>query len=194
MKLVRSSFELFKPRNKHEDLMFDGFENFYQNAIPPIYRCFMKHFDVKKGAMVGEEVMLDDREMKTTVVDLIYTEETDLDIAVYDFLSLEEGISASKNAYGQGDGSKAKRYAPIATCAFNAIVLLGITADNSDQVFFESMEAVEDESKIIKIASDVFEFISKLALKEADYIARGVDNHSQLYKNWGEDFWRVSKA
>lgn len=76
----------------------------------------------------------------------------------------------------------------IATIGIGGGIFLGLKGSKRDQVFLVNWDSDEDYQLL---AENIFEF-PKLLFFNEDNINLGPDReYSQLYKNWGEDFWRV---
>jgi len=76
----------------------------------------------------------------------------------------------------------------IATIGIGGGIFLGLKGRKRDQVFLVNWDSDEDYQLL---AENIFG-LSKLLFFEEDKINLGPDReYSQLYKNWGEEFWRV---
>lgn len=76
----------------------------------------------------------------------------------------------------------------IANIGIGGGIFLGLKGSKRERVFLVNWDSDEDYQLL---AENIFEF-SKLLFFVEDNINLGPDReHSQLYKNWGEDFWRV---
>lgn len=78
----------------------------------------------------------------------------------------------------------------IANIGIGGGIFLGMKGSKRDQIFLVNWDSDEEYQLL---AENIFEF-SKLLFFEEDKINLGSDReYSQLYKNWGEDFWRVKE-
>ena len=73
---------------------------------------------------------------------------------------------------------------PFGITNFNEFILVGIGVNNLDRIFIQ--DNTYQEVHLISI--DAFEFCRKIDLipESKSYIKE----HSRLYKNWGENYWR----
>jgi hypothetical protein len=76
-------------------------------------------------------------------------------------------------------------------CTGHFILMVGIGEDNYEKIYVESPdESFQEGERFTLIANNMFEFIRGFEYIEKENLADGI-KHSQLYRNWGEDFWRV---
>lgn len=79
-----------------------------------------------------------------------------------------------------------QNFLPIGICSMNQILLLGVGESNLDEIYLDTFFK---EPRFQFIANDIFEFLRGIELEPKNY--GDFKDFSQLYKNWGEDFWRV---
>jgi hypothetical protein len=72
------------------------------------------------------------------------------------------------------------------------IILLGVEQSNHDEIWIIAGDLGYERPDILKIANDIFDFFESCYedIFELNLEVRGL-SVSQLYKNWGEDYWRV---
>ncbi len=111
-----------------------------------------------------------------------FTDKPEIDFT--GFNSVRNSILFSKEIEGKEDID----YLTIGYCSVGGI-LLGLKDDISDKVFYYDPDGCPETH--IEIAKNIFEFVR--GLKEVVQSEEYLDGvkYSQLYKNWGEDFWRV---
>ena len=73
----------------------------------------------------------------------------------------------------------------IANHGYSGGVLVGIGEKNKDKIFHNT-----DSTVVNFVAENIFELINKIGLIQYDFEEIPVNTH-RLYKNWGEDFWRL---
>ena len=91
------------------------------------------------------------------------------------------------NSYNTEDVVIQKGYIPFATTSWSLTLHIGTRGEETDMIILE-YDSAEGESMGI----NVFEFIQSLVLYEIkdEDMPFGIKK-SDIYKNWGEDFWRV---
>lgn len=76
---------------------------------------------------------------------------------------------------------------------YSDFIFLGIEEHNRDEIWVNG-----PNFGLFKIAENIFDFFSKVNLYWSDedllYYTEGKYSGSDLYKNWGEDFWRVRET
>ena len=70
--------------------------------------------------------------------------------------------------------------------------MVGTLGDECDKIIIDT-DTFEQKGRFKIIANDIFEFVrafKPVKVDLVDYVSKDI-KHKQLYKNWGEDFWRV---
>ncbi|MEW4923629.1 hypothetical protein [Algibacter sp. 2305UL17-15] len=78
----------------------------------------------------------------------------------------------------------------IANIGIGGGVFIGTKDEKRDKIYLVNWSKDED---YYLIADNIFEFSKSLIFKEEDSFIPQNSSYSQLYKNWGEDFWRVKE-
>jgi hypothetical protein len=159
-----------------------------QFPLPKLYKVFYETFETGYNKMHVPGVLLPDINQVAGMLEQIIL--SDLDILIYGFLSIKEAKILLDNTY-ETDDIIHKDYWPIAECTFNKTLLVGISQDNSDAIFLENTSLFEDGSRFKFVAKDIFSFMKLVTYCQSDEIGYGIASYSQLYKNWGEEFWRI---
>jgi hypothetical protein len=186
MKIIKRGLELFSVREDINSVSFDG------GSLPPIYKSFVLNYEASRSKGVNPVLYLDDRyDEKMSLVRLRYIENPDY-VSFGCFFSLEESIEIMSFAFNENK-DLLKNYRLIGEDASGHYFLaVGLNKNNLDQIYIESSDlSFPGGERFTLIAQDIYQFINRLAFVEMeDGIGYGVE-YSQLYKNWGEDFWRV---
>lgn len=167
------------------------FENYFGYDLPPIYKIFQSQFNVGRDSLKKVEVYIENAERKFNIAELSYSGEYSSFIGLYNLLSLEESISSMKNSYSPEDEINRMGYAMIGECISNISLLLGLKNENRDQIYLEDTNIFPSGDRIVFVSNNIFEFVQCLSLVEKENVGYGIKDYSFLYKNWGEDFWRV---
>ncbi|CAM1344045.1 hypothetical protein [Tenacibaculum amylolyticum] len=76
----------------------------------------------------------------------------------------------------------------IADVGIGGGIFIGTRDENEDKIFLVNWSKSED---YCLIANNIFEFSKTLMFKEEKTFLPNEVSYSELYKNWGEDFWRI---
>lgn len=181
---MKSGFQLLRTRGLDESIDIDRLEKQYQLKLPPKYRLFCETF------ILGDEsLMFDQYTASGNANDLrhcsfyVYAPNTEVRFA--GFNTPENAFEYSQNVDEWID----KKYLPIGHVGFNGAIVVGTQASDQDKIFLHDFDSSPEYTVL---ADDIFQFMKGVVLEpipEEDLI--GGAKYSTLYKNWGEDFWRV---
>ena len=162
------------------------YEEKYNLNLPPIYRSFISVF---KPYFAHQKVKTGDDERFQSFIVPFYSsckqESYNIDddeLAFESFKDIEELFKFERSNEGY-----LKDLLFIANHGYSGGLLVGIGKDNKDQIFHNT-----DSTVITFMANNIFELIHKIELVECDFDTPPI-NTSSLYKNWGEEFWRIKK-
>ncbi|WGK66190.1 SMI1/KNR4 family protein [Croceiramulus getboli] len=169
-------------RDEIKDIAF--LEEKYGFKLPPIFRSFIAvfkpyfaHIKVKKISQEGFQSFVvpfySSQDLKE------YTSDDD-ELAFESFKEAEDLFSFEPSNKGYLED-----LVFISNHGYGGGLLVGIGEHNKDQIYHNA------DSTVIKfMANNIFELIHKMELIQFDFETPSIDT-SRLYKNWGEDFWRV---
>ncbi|MBA6156011.1 SMI1/KNR4 family protein [Tenacibaculum sp. S7007] len=182
-KVLKRGFELLRTRPLNEKVLVSELE--YGIELPPIFRNFTKIFDVSEVNNHIKYIYNKDREQYCAGI-VYFPENYDTnsdEVMFHNFHSLESTISG----FEDDDDWAEAGYLPIAMCGHSGAVLLGTRNEEKDCIFIQTMS-----QEIYKISSNIFDFVRDLVMLEvSEEELYDEIRFEQLYKNWGEDFWRV---
>jgi hypothetical protein len=184
---MKTGFRLLQtlPLNKNIDL------EPFNKVLPPLYKVFIQSFYLGDNA-IDQEFYLNDKNTLAFCSSFRYKNHlipsdwlsfegfTDIRIAIELYLEKEK--------YGYDDEREKGKFT-IGYGASGSGIFVGLLEENIDQVFYLG------ETYSYKLADDIFEFVRGLesvSNSEDPEIMQNVP-YDRLYKNWGEDFWRVRK-
>lgn len=173
-------FKLFETRKIEDAIDVEFFEKKYGLDLPPFYKLFITTF--------YPEIVID------TYLDPIANEY--LKCFAYEYCSdktiflgsigtLEETLKFWATNFDEEYYPKDEML-PFASSYGNEMVYVGLKGNKKDKIFATR----NDAEKYFYVCENIFDFIRNLRLIELNGL---YNNHqyNQLYKNWGEDFWRV---
>jgi hypothetical protein len=182
---MKQGFELLRIRSIDDTLEIKSYE---KNGLllPPIYKVFVQSFE--PDFAVNTERFL--HPQWGDVVDLTIIQYLPLPelIMVYELFTLEKSFDVLQSVYQNNEEVMRLKLLPIGECALNGMLMLGTDQNNQDQIFFEQPHG---EQRITLIADNIFKFMRGIRQLPDEKGNIGRYTYSQLYKNWGEDFWRV---
>lgn len=156
-------------------------------TLPPLYHFFSQLFEV------GDE----------TFKKISYLEDNELcqlgtwtfrvngeKIHLEEFLSLDKILASFPVASQDNEWIKHKllRVAYLGQAGFGGLYL-GCSSNNLDEIWVFNSDS---ECQFTKVSENIFTFLKQISFDtefgdfESDY--------SNLYKNWGEDFWRIREV
>jgi hypothetical protein len=161
-------------------------EEKYGIVLPPIYKSFISVFD---PCFAHLKVKKTGQEKFQSFVVPCYSS-SDLNEHTYDddelsfdyFREVEEVLSFERSNEGH-----LVDLLFIAHHGYSGGLLVGIGENNKDQIFHNT-----DSTVVTYVANNIFELIHRMELVQYDSETPSVQT-SKLYKNWGEDFWRVKE-
>jgi hypothetical protein len=99
--------------------------------------------------------------------------------------------SVIKNFFNDEYKEYENDYLVIGETSWGFPLMIGINSENMDKTYVYDM----DNQKMIFLADNIFEYLMSVELDFSHFskIYLGKTTND-LYKNWGEDFWRVREA
>lgn len=184
--IILSGFDVFRTRNLENGINLSE----QGNNLPPLYKLFISTFHIERNKLDINGCFLPQTKHVVGILQQVYLPMPDL-LVVEDFLSISEGKIVMENAYGKDDSIHKEGYWPVAECALNIIMMVGTKQENLDQIFIENTSLFSDGSRYKFVSNNIFEFVRGMVFVEYDRIGYGIGGYGELYKKWGESFWRV---
>src|SRR3989344_1818414 len=169
MKTVAKSVELLKIRTEKV--------NISETDLPPIYTVFYETFDIGKNKMNVPSLFLEQVGMEVGMLEQRI--DSEIDFVVYDFLSIEESLVFQRNAID--DFQESSEFWTIAECDSGKFLVVSKGPQNLDEIHLINPTKFADGSETKKISDNIFQFM-------------GILSYMELYKKWGEHFWRVQQS
>jgi hypothetical protein len=180
--LDKNLFRFLQFRKKALDVQI--LEDKYGIVLPPIYRSFIRVF---KPYFAHQKLANENIDTFKSFVTPFYSSLKldsytidDDEFAFESFKELEEVMTFERSNKGH-----LKNLLFIANHGYSGGLLLGIGKENKDKIFHNT-----DDTIIKYIAEDIYDLLGKMHLIQYDFELPSVET-SRLYKNWGEDFWRM---
>jgi hypothetical protein len=168
-------------------LEINSFEATTGIKLPPIYREFYRIFNLdafKEGVMLKFLYPSNNNIGYFTVSNFNHNDS----FVLYNFFSLNDAILYAERVYSDEDLLKKECIYPIGECFNQGALMIGYGNKNADSIF---VEYAHEEQRVFKLADSIFDFLS---MYNVEPNMDRFPNLNQLYKNWGEDFWRIRDA
>lgn len=179
---MKRGFELLQTRQVKDNIDIGKIEADYSIKLPPLYRIFVETF------VLGDDLIKSDKYITSDGSHFhasYFVYEINKEVMFGGFNDLDKTLSLKDEI----ESWSSNGYLPIGYCGFNGGIILGIQGDKADKIILHDFDS---ETEFIPIADNVFEFVRGLVLVPIDENQlKGNAKFDQLYKNWGENFWRV---
>jgi hypothetical protein len=196
------SVELFGARQQNEKIDFKQFEEKHGITIPSEFQTFANVFELgRDDFFIGkfrinryyndeigfvmacgriEMILSDDGIIKNIILDRFIDNESLLE--EWESAVLSESLYQRKFLLPIGF-----LYEPVHTRIF-----LGVGKSNFGQIWVDVNEEIRLHNDIdsLLVAPNIWDFVSRMEEKiSRDFLIK--NDPTKLFKNWGEDFWRV---
>jgi len=160
-------------------------EKKYEINFPKSYLTFIKNFKLNKEFYLCEKVYFPEyNEYRNVNHNYIDNIRGDVFINIK-FLDLKNSLKDWKDGVYDIENYNNELF-PIAESDMGDTFCLGIGLENNGKIIFDS----NWPDRFVDLEIDIFGFLALLHVGNLENPPRGI-KYSQLYKNWGEDFWRV---
>lgn len=164
------------------------FEKVQNLKLPKMYRSLVSIYDL---SLIGTEGVLSYYDVTHDAKLQLYEVKNRVDenISIEQWYSIDEIIAKTQALYSDNISIK-ENYLAIGESFDQGILLIGIAENNFDEIF---LERAYSEPNIVRINSNVFEFIYDFEIIPMEDYLPNEKKLSDIYKKWGEDFWRISE-
>jgi len=158
------------------------FEKQADILLPPIYRTFLMTYNtnyVNTRNLLSYYDSQYDKELQFYQGEFL----GDNHINIQTIFPLEKMLPNMETVYSKDDFIWQNDVIAIGECNDQGYLLVGVGEENIDKIYIEYNHK---EYRIKNIASNIFDFF-------LNYKIVAIEDDLPLYKNWGEDFWRIRK-
>lgn len=152
--------------------------------LPPLYKEFVKTFKIGENAILKNEYSIEGNLSYCSSYEYV----PNLDFNFEYFMTLSQSFDYWDDVE-ESDVQKQQLLYPIGVNGSYDGINVGIGDENLDKIFWVN------EDEVVLIANSIFDFIKgiKIWTVEQDEDLKGSIPFDKLYKNWGEDFWRIKE-
>lgn len=180
--------------NKKKDYTTEANKFLKINDLPPLFRCFLNLYDIGYEMLNVDKLKVKEKEVLSFIkVEMFnnyplnnekYNATIDL---VFGFLQLIVEFNKYKE---KEDHWHDMGFMKIGLMFHGDVLLLGMVESNKDEIWRYGNGLLDTVS--CKLDDNIFSFFTRLNQNVDLEVLEDLEvNSSQLYKNWGEDFWRV---
>jgi hypothetical protein len=181
---MNSSFNLLVSRGLDDGIKeTELLEDQYNFKLPPLYKLFAESFYLGEKHIYRETFYSSDYNEYFPCTTYNYYHNGQ-NIGFSHFIEIPKAFEVYGSG-GLGDFMYENKFFPIASSDGNGLYL-GTKTPDVDKIFWDRANAREPEL----IANNIFEFVRGIQIKPVLSLYDDIP-FSQLFKKWGEDFWRV---
>lgn len=167
--MKKSSAEFMKFRKSDIDL--SELEKGFNLAIPPIYRSFVEVFD----SIAGDIIKAESNHLETLSY-FRYVDAKGNDLMFEGFMDVADSLMYRDNS----DSWVENKVMPISSHSHGGAIVIGYSTENMDKLYFEY------DQGLVLLENHIYSFIRNL-----NFVVLEDFPKASIFKNWGEDFWRV---
>ena len=177
----------FLSNKKNGNVEFEKYEDIFKFLFPPIFKIFCKLFELDVTFNAPKYYHPEyDNNYYAGILKFKQLGEWPISISRFDNLdNILENWKREKNEKEWIEHNLLK----IVDIDIGGGIYLGINGEKEDKIFLVVWDWDED---YILIANNIFDFMDGLELIEDESALYGY-KYNQLYRIWGEEFWKIKK-
>jgi hypothetical protein len=151
--------------------------------IPPLYKLFIENYAIEDLSLPHYLIPSNNTLASFEQCKFLLNDS----VGLHKLLTLKEILPSMKAIYPPKDKIWKKHLIMIADCAFQNSLMVGTGPTNEDKIYIESLS---NRKRITYVCDNIFTFFRNY---KVNVFPEFLYPHklSDLYKNWGEDFWRI---
>jgi len=183
---TKNGLELLTSRVPEEAIDISSFESQHSICLPPVYKAFIQAFKMLDDKTLNNsfQFFYAEQDIVRNFGDASHSNEK---VLIGAFYELDKLMLLMNSIYSKDDPIWIEDLLLIGTNDMNHSIMVGIGEINQDKIFIERPDL---EPRLIRVAEDILNLIRGYKTWPEENWLLG-HKLSQLYKNWGEDFWRV---
>lgn len=182
--MIKRGLQILKTKQQttqNERVTFKG--------APPLYNLFTQLFELGEDGFLYERYYNKPKDKFYYIQEMYYEPRGrhENDISFTHFDKIEAVIHNWENKYGYTDQEIDLDLLRVGGIALGGGLFIGTRNNETDKVYLTIWDSTEG---LIQLDNNIFEFANNLILEEVETLDGGV-LYSQLYKNWGEEYWNA---
>lgn len=188
---MKRGFQLIKTRQLSDKLNIAEIENQLGFSLPPLYKFFNENFETGKSSFMNEYFFNPKRNENYILNAPLYeplkdSEKWFLSISYFD--DLNQVFNSWKSYLRYEKEWLEYKFLKIGDIGQGGGLFVSTRPEDLDVIY----QVVWDwEEPYFKVADNIFELIRGFVLPDISGVLTDNYNVSQLYRNYGEDFWRI---
>ncbi len=189
--MEKNGLELLKTLKEASDALI---KLLHRENIPPIFSLFLKHYKVGEDFLATKYIKHKNTERVLEKFIMFENEiiEGEEYYATIDYLFDYEKLLDEFDKYDDRiENWNREGFVQIGLMYWGDVLLLGVGNNNKDEIWRYGNGLIN--THICKLDNNIFDFFSRLKslldLETLDELE--IKDPSQLYRNWGDNFWRV---
>lgn len=188
---MKRGFELIKSKQFSDKINIKEIENQLGFNLPPIYKLFLENFETGKGSFFND-VFLNPKQNEKYILNApLYEPLKDNEkwfLSISNFDDIDKVANDWKSYLCHEKEWAEFKFLKIAEIGQGGGLFISTRNEDLDTIY----QVVWDwEEPYFKVADNIFELVKGFVIHDIKGIIADNYNTSQLYKNYGEDFWRV---
>lgn len=188
---MKRGFQLIKTRQLTNKAAIAEAENELGFFLPPLYKLFIEYFETGKGSFVNDFFLNPKRNENYILNVPLYEPLKDNEkwfLSVSNFDNIDKVVNDWKSYLRYEKEWMEFNFLRIADIGQGGGLFISTKNDDLDVIY----QVVWDfKEQYFKVADNIFDLVRGFVMQDInEFIA---DNYkvSQLYKNYGDDFWRI---
>lgn len=188
---MKRGFELIRTRELTDKIIITEKENQLGFTLPPLYKFFIEHFQTGKGSFINDFFLNPKRNENYIINTPLYEPLKDNEkwfLSISYFNDIDKVVNDWKSFLCHEKEWSEFKFLRIADIGQGGGLFVSTRKEDLDVVY----QVVWDwEEPYFKVADNIFELVKGFVMCDIKGVIADNYNTSQLYKKFGEDFWRV---
>ena len=184
---MRTLFELLRARPLNDYVDIESLEKQEDVVLPPIYKLFVQSFYLGEKKIFREQYYNNLYKDYFDCSSYIYTPNEDIGFICFN--SIEDSFNIWRSG-GLGDMDYELGLFPVGGGDLG--ISIGLKDELKDKIITSGLVGSKKYETVL--CDNIFEFVRGIEVLDInDDFLYGI-KYSQLFKNWGDDFWRVREV
>ncbi|MBV8252028.1 MAG: hypothetical protein JO154_05425 [Chitinophaga sp.] len=188
---MKAGFELFKTRRHDDRIDIAALEAQYNIQLPPLYKLFASTFHLDDYPPFTDQYYVPHLDQYRYTGDIAYLplyddEENRLHLLLD---NIEYALRTHKNCFATEVEWQKFGFFRIGGIGMGGGLFVGTREENNDRIFRVRWDWPQEYDDI---CDNIFELVRGLTMiYDPNDPPAFISSYDQLYKNWGDEFWRI---